>query len=188
MGLLIGLVGLAAGLLLDFKSADWAAWVQAVGSIAAILVAIEVTSLQHEKALQAKRDDEATGIESRSQLLFSIAAEATSAVGQQQVDGITTQDWLESDAERSDRISVSDRRVKALRAAVHELQLGQLRAKEIVVLIEARDIIDRIAEHILSLQGPNPFTRPLLVRRAEELHGLALRLQVLASCVRDGLA
>lgn len=59
-------VAIFAGVRWDLSKSDWAAWVQAVGSIGAILVAIAVVQFQHSR--QSKVEAEKARIERRGQL------------------------------------------------------------------------------------------------------------------------
>lgn len=72
-----------AGVLWDLSKSDWAAWVQAIGSIGAILVAVAVVQFQHSR--QSKDEAEKVRIERRRQLnvikwQFSMVADTCSGV------------------------------------------------------------------------------------------------------------
>lgn len=166
--------------------AEWSGWVQAIGSIAAILVAVKVASQQHERAVQAKRDEEADRIEARAQLLLGIASEADAAVSLQPNEA-PDQNWLQQHGERRRAVGLAEGRIDRLRAAVVAVDLEGVRAEEVAALVAAVQVIDVIQLLVPAMVTEAQNSTQTLIERAAALKAIGQTLQILGERVRAGL-
>ncbi|WP_155627423.1 hypothetical protein [Burkholderia cepacia] len=181
-GFALGVVLVCAVTHMPGGSSDWAAWVQAVGSVIAILAAIWISRDQYVK--QTKKDEakERAEIGRTLGLLRMLISNLNSNL-QKSIDRLTNDTEFENRAHRASTLKV----VKQIQQSLYEVPLQWMPNEKVaIVLLNARWNVDKAAE-TAERRNQNVATVNGQVGQRTEWHGIVENLRPLIKELDDQL-
>lgn len=170
--------------------ADWAAWVQAVGSVVAILVAVAVASQQYRSNLKTERGRDAGPIDALAYLLNECDRLVSSANAMMN-DAVLAADRAAPDwAARGDAANDAVNGLAAIIENITVISLDPLKAHPAVIagLVAAREALAPLNFHVTQgrIIGSRPLDADAVSRAHNGLRNTIDRLRSAAVDVRDG--